>query len=121
MLSQKSNSTLSIIWITSGHVHVINEVDQLVFTNWGKSSTGFLLKLLFQNHLKEIGISVEVEVDNLLDIFIRFSNHIIKKTFNDLSLTATSKTNQDWTVVDFNELFHQEGCRNGVDSWNGVG
>ena len=68
VLSEESNSILGIIWITSWHIHIINEIDQLEFTNWSKCLTCFLLKALLHNHLEQVSICVKVEVDNLADV-----------------------------------------------------
>jgi hypothetical protein len=93
MLSQKSNGILGIIWISSRHVHVINEVKHLILSNWGKVNTSFLLKELFKDHLKQVSISVEIEIDDLLNVFVTSTYKFVEETFNDLSLTTTSKTN----------------------------
>jgi len=108
MLSEESNSILGVIWISGWHVHIINEVNKLVFTNWGESLTSFLFKLLFHHHLEKICISVEVEIDDLLQVLITSSYKLIQKTLDDLSFTATSETNQNWAVIDLDKLFHQE-------------
>jgi hypothetical protein len=54
-------------------------------------------------------ISVEVEVDDLLDIFITSTNKLIQKTLDDLCLTTSSKTNQLWAMTNLDHLFHQVG------------
>jgi hypothetical protein len=78
VLSQKRDSSLCVIWIELGHVQVINEIDQLIFTNWGISSTSFLFKLLFKNSLEKHRISVIVEVNNLLNVLISGCSQIMK-------------------------------------------
>ena len=108
VLSQKSDGTLSIIWISSWHVHIIDEVDELKFTNWSESLTGFLLQQLLQVHLKQVSISVEVEVNNLLEIVTVYTtSELVQKTLNDLSLTTSCKSDKNWAVVDLDELSHQ--------------
>jgi hypothetical protein len=47
MLSKKSNGVLSVIWISSWHVHVINEVDKFLLSFWSKDLTSLLFKVLF--------------------------------------------------------------------------
>jgi hypothetical protein len=66
--------------------------------------------------LKEVGISIEIEVDDLLNIVFCFADELVKKTFNDLGLSTSSKTNQNWAVVDLYEVSHQERSRNSVNS-----
>lgn len=92
MLSNKCNSILSVIWISGWHVHVINEVKHLVFSKWGIVNTSFLFKELFKNHLQQVSISVEIEIDDLLHVLIASSNKLIEKTFDDLSFTTSCKT-----------------------------
>jgi len=108
VLSEKSNSTLGVIWITHWHVHVIDEVDELEFTNWGECLTSFLFKDLLQVHLKQVSISIEVEVDNLLEIVtVNNTGKLVQKTFDNLSLSTSCKTNKNWAMVDLDELSHQ--------------
>lgn len=107
MLSQESNGILRVIRISCWHVHVINKVEKLEFTNWGEGLTSFLLKLLLKIHLEEIGVSVEIEIDDLLQVFISLSDEFVEKTLDDLGLTTSCKSNQDWAMVDLNELSHQ--------------
>jgi len=71
MLSEKGNGILCVIWISSWHVHVINKVNELSLSLGGIQSTSFLLEILFHDHLKQVGISVEVEIDDLLLVLIR--------------------------------------------------
>jgi len=107
VLSQQSNGVLGIIWISLWHVHVINEVDELVLSNWSEGLTSFLLELLLKIHLEEVGVSIEVEVDNLLEILVTLADKLVKETFDDLGLTASSESNKNWAVVDLDELSHQ--------------
>jgi len=41
--------------------------------------------------LKQVSISVEVEIDDLLDVFIACSNKLVKETLDDLGFTASGK------------------------------
>ena len=107
VLSEESNSVLGIIWISSWHVQVIHEVNKLSLSLWSIQSTGFLLQVLLQDHLKQVSISVEVEVDDLVLVKVRFGADVVKKTLDDLSLTATGLSHQDWRVVDVDKLVHQ--------------
>ena len=122
VLSEKSNGTLGVIRITHWHVHVIHEVDELVLTNWSECLTSFLFKQLLQVHLKQVSISIEVEVYNLLEIItIGTTGQLVQKTFDNLSLTTSCKTYKDWAVVDLDELFHQVRGGDRVDGWDGIG
>ena len=121
VLSEKSNGTLGVIRITHGHVHVIDEVDELILTNWSECLTSFLFKQLLQVHLKQVSISIEVEVHNLLEIItIGTTGQLVQKTFDNLSLTTSCKTYEDWAVVDLDELFHQVRGGNRVNGWDSV-
>lgn len=53
VLSQERDGSLGVVGIESGHVQVIDEVDQLEFTNGGIGTTGFLLELLLEDILQE--------------------------------------------------------------------
>jgi hypothetical protein len=70
--------------------------------------------------LEEIGISIIVEVNDLLDVIIRSLNEIVKHTLDDLSLTTTSLSYQNRRVLDGHEFPHQELEGNSVDSGDGV-
>jgi hypothetical protein len=48
--------------------------------------------LLLHDHLEEVSISVEVEVDDLLDVVFGLRHELGKQTFNDLSLSASSES-----------------------------
>jgi hypothetical protein len=97
VLSQQCNGSLGIVWIWTWHVQIINEVDQLLGGRWCIQFTCFLLKLLLKNQLKQVGCGVEVEIDNLLDInTVRGIAKLIEHTFDDLSLTETSKSCKHW-------------------------
>ena len=39
VLSHEGNSGLSVVWIKSRHVQIINEVDELVLSDWSIAST----------------------------------------------------------------------------------
>lgn len=51
VLSQKGDGSLSIVGIKSGHVKIINEVDELKFAYWSIGSTSLLFELLLKNIL----------------------------------------------------------------------
>ena len=121
VLSKKGNGILCIICISCWHIHVINEVDELVLANWCESLTSFLLKLLLHDHLEEVGISIEIEVDNLLDVVLCLGHKLVEKTLNDLSLSTSGKTDQNWAVVCLDEVSHQIRGRNSIDSRDCVG
>jgi hypothetical protein len=104
VLSKESNSVLSIIWISSWHVHIIHEIHELELAWWCKGFTSLLLKHLFQVELKQVGISVEIEVDNLLHVIVSGGDEIVEQTLNNLSLTTSSSSDQDWAVIDLDEL-----------------
>jgi len=53
VLSDKSNGSLSVVSIESRHVKIINEIDELIFTNRSVSFTCLFLKLLLKNGLKQ--------------------------------------------------------------------
>ena len=119
MLSDKSNGCLSVVWIKSGHVQVINEVDKLVLSNWSITCTCLPLKLLFKLVLKKSRVSIVVEVDNLLQVLLFcWIAKFIKETFGNLGLTATSLSNKHWRVVDFDKLLHKELGSDSIDGWN---
>ena len=119
MLSDKSNGCLSVIWIKSGHVQVINEIDELVLSNWSITCTCLPLELLFKLILKKSRVSVVIEVYNLLQVLLFcWIAKVIKETFSNLSLTATSLSNKHWRVVDFDKLLHKELGSDSIDSWN---
>ena len=90
VLTDKGDGTLSIILIESGHVEIINEVDELILADWSINFTGSTLELLLENGLEKHRVSVEIEVDDLLEVLISLGGQIVKETLNDLSLTATS-------------------------------
>jgi hypothetical protein len=91
LLSQKSNSSLCLVWIFFWHVNVINEIDELGFARWLVSSTSFLDQVFLEDLSEEIGISVVVHVNNLLQVvFFLVANKFLKQTFDDLGLTTTS-------------------------------
>jgi len=106
VLSEKCNGILCVIRITSWHVHIINKVKHLEFTNWGECLTSFLLKALLKDHLKQVCISVEVEVDYLVNKLFTSSGQLSQKTFDDLCFTAASHTYKLWAVIDLDELLH---------------
>ena len=95
VLTHESDGTLSIVRIESRHVKVINEVDELEFTDWSVDLTSSALKLLLENALEEHRVGIEVEVNDLLEIFVGLRSEIVQHTFNDLSLTTTSLTNKE--------------------------
>jgi hypothetical protein len=90
MLSDKSNSTLGVIVVEGGHVKVINEVDQLVLANRSVDLTSATLELLLKDCLQKHRVGVEVEVDDLLKVFISFCRQFSEQTLDNLGLTATS-------------------------------
>ena len=90
MLSDESNSTLGVIVVASGHVKVINEVDELVLADRSVDLTGTTLELLLKDCLQKHRVSVEVKVDDLLKVFISFCRQFSKQTLDNLCLTATS-------------------------------
>ena len=48
VLPNESNGGLSVVRIKSRHVQIINEVDELVLSNWSVASTCLSLKLLLK-------------------------------------------------------------------------
>jgi hypothetical protein len=44
----------------------------------------------------------------LLHVFFTSSGKLIKKTLDDLCLTTTGESNEDWRVVDLDKLFQKE-------------
>ena len=48
VLSHESNGGLSVVRIKSWHVQIINEIDELVLSNWSISSTCLSLELLLK-------------------------------------------------------------------------
>jgi hypothetical protein len=121
MLSQESNGSLSIIWISCWHVQVINEVDEFACSFWSKHLTSLFLEVLFQHQLKSVCISVEVKIADLLDIDWVFSAEIVQQTLDNLGLSSSWHTNQNSAVLDVDELIHQERSRDSLYCWNGVG
>jgi hypothetical protein len=85
---------LGVVGIKGWHVKIIDEVDELEFTNWSVSTTGLLLELSLEDILQEERVSVEVEVANLHDVLISCSGQLIQETHGDLGLTATGITNE---------------------------
>jgi hypothetical protein len=77
VLSQKRDSSLSVVGIKSGHVQVINEIDELEFTDGGISTTSLLFELLLEDILEKHRISVEVEVNNLHNLLISGSGELV--------------------------------------------
>ena len=120
VLSQESDSVLGVVWIPSWHVQVINEIDELSSTLWSIQSTSLLLEVLLEDHLSQVGIRIEVEVDDLMLVSIRLGADIGQETLDDLGLTTSSLSNQDWGVVHTDELVHQVRSRDCVHSWDGV-
>ena len=53
VLTDESNGTLCIILIESWHVQIINEVDQLILSNWSVNFTSATLELLFKDGLEQ--------------------------------------------------------------------
>ena len=53
VLTYESNGALSIVYVESGHIEVINEVDQLVLADRSIDFTSSALKLLLENGLEE--------------------------------------------------------------------
>jgi hypothetical protein len=75
---------------------------------------------LFHDHLKQVSIGIEIEVNNLLKIDWVLCAKLIQETLNNLGLTSSWHTDQDWAMIDVNELLHQERSRNSINSWNCV-
>ena len=48
VLPDKSDGSLSVVWIKSWHVQIINEIDELVLSNWSIASTSLSLELLLK-------------------------------------------------------------------------
>ena len=80
---------MSVIGVSGRHVHVVDEPDQLKLAHWGEGFSSLLLEHLLQVHLEQVGVGVEVEVDNLLEVFIAISAHLCQQTLDDLGF-ATS-------------------------------
>jgi hypothetical protein len=93
VLTKEGNGRLSVVLVEHGHVEIINELEQLVLAEGGIGATSLLLKLGLELLLEESRVGVEVEVDNLLEIFISSRGHIVEKTLNNLGLTATGISN----------------------------
>ena len=53
VLTDKSDSTLGVIVIESGHVKIIDEVDELVLANRSVDLTSATLELLFKDGLEQ--------------------------------------------------------------------
>jgi len=53
VLSDKSNSSLSVVSIKGRHVKIINEIDELILADRSVSLTCLLLKLLLENSLEQ--------------------------------------------------------------------
>jgi hypothetical protein len=119
MLTNESNSSLSFIRILFGHVEIINEVDELGLTFRSPTSTS-LLELRFQNLLKHVSISEEIEVNNLTFEFISLFNEIVKETLNDLSFTATGHTYKHRWDSNLKEFLHDVLRGNSIRSRNGI-
>jgi hypothetical protein len=94
VLTEESNSGLSVIFIEHGHVQVINELNELVFTERSESATSLLLKQGLELRLKQSRVSVIIEVNNLGKIVFSLGCHLEKETLDNLGLTATSLTNK---------------------------
>lgn len=99
-LSQKSNSTLSIVRIKLRHVQIVDEVDECVLSNGAIPGSSLLLKLSHEAHTKRGCISVVVHVDGLAQIIICLLGEFLQKTFDHLCLTATSLAHKEWAVTD---------------------
>lgn len=120
VLSDKGNGSLSVVWIKHWHVDIINEVDKLVLSNWSEVSTGLLLEELLKRGLEGSGVGVVVEVDDLLKVVFGGGSQIVKETLDDLSLTATGLTDEEWGVSNTDEESHQVLSRDGVNGWHGI-
>ena len=95
VLTYESDCALSIVFVKRRHVEVIDKVDQLVLAYRSIDFPSATLKLRLQNGLEEQGVGVEVEVDDLLEIFVSLRGQIIQHTFDDLGLTAASLANEE--------------------------
>lgn len=94
VLSQERDGSLSVVRIKSGHVEIINEIDELELANWGISSTCLFLKLLLKDILEEHRVRVEIEIDDLHDVLISCSGEVVEETHSDLGLSAASVTDE---------------------------
>lgn len=89
VLSQESDSSLSVIRISQRHVQIINEVDKFELTTllWTISVTLFD-KILFKHCLQVIGVSVVIEINTrVVVIFWMFFSDFLEKTLDQLSLS----------------------------------
>lgn len=89
VLSQESDSSLSVIRISQRHVQIINEVDKFELTTllWTISVTLFD-KILFKHCLQVIGVSVVIEINTrVVVIFWVFFSDFLEKTLDQLSLS----------------------------------
>ena len=93
VLSEQSNSSLSVVWIEFRHVYVINEIDELEFSYRSIISSCLLFELLLQNCLKEGRISIIIEVDNLLNVLISHGGQVIQETTRYLCLATPCISN----------------------------
>jgi hypothetical protein len=121
-LSQERNGVLGVVLIQLLHVQIINEVDQKSFTFWSPSGTGFLLKWRkTELDLKDIGIGEVIEIDDVKEILSWVLVEIFKKTFDDLSLTTTSGTNQKTWFSGSDVVLHQLLESSGLWGWDSDG
>lgn len=106
MLTHKGNSSLGLIWIELGHVHIIDEVNEFRLARRSETSTTHLDELGLKNLLEQSGVCEEVEVDDLLAVVLASSGQLIKETLDNLGLTATGITNKHGGDTDCDELLH---------------
>lgn len=119
VLTHEGNGALGVITIESGHVKIINEVDELVFADGAVDLTSSSLKLLLKDGLEEHRVSIVVEVDDLLEVILGLGRQVIEETLSDLGLTATGGTDEQRGVANLNEAIHDVLGGNRVDSGHG--
>jgi hypothetical protein len=95
VLTEEGNGSLGLVRILSGHVQVINELEELVLAEGSEGLTGLLLELRLKLTLEEGRVSVVVEIDSLLEVVISGRGHVVQETLGDLSLTATGVTDEE--------------------------
>lgn len=89
VLTHEGDGRLGVVLIEGGHVKIIDEVDELELADGTVDLTGSALKLLLEDHLEQHGVSVIVEVDNLLKVVLSSGRECVEETLGDLGLTAT--------------------------------
>jgi hypothetical protein len=120
-LSEKSNSSLGVIFIQLWHVEIVHKVDKEGFTFGSPCDTS----LLFERRqtkldLKDISIGIVIEIDDVEEIVLwLFGVKIFQETLDNLSLTTTSRSDKtDW-VFGRDVVPHQLLESGSLWGWNG--